>query len=105
MNFEHDLCGPFPREGEEQLQYLDHELHRGVVVVVHHHLVHRWRLDLRLARLQYGRSVGFLGHLKLQERAVRTMSVSIWITRGAFSSPSRRWRVFGPRPGVLDTTC
>src|SRR5690348_11524501 len=62
MNFEHDLGGPFPRQREEELEDLDHEFHRRVVVVVHDDLVHGRRLGLGLARLRDRGAAGFVGH-------------------------------------------
>src|SRR5258708_40009376 len=70
MDFGPDLGGPFPRQGEEHLQHLDHELHGSVIVVVHDHLEHGWRLDLRLARLEYGGAVGFVGHGSAGRRTI-----------------------------------
>src|SRR5450631_247174 len=77
MNFEHDLRGPFPRQREEHLEYLYHEFHGRVVVVVHDDLEHRRRFDLRLARLEYGGAVGFVGHLSAGRRTINEDNLRI----------------------------
>ncbi|MOA61934.1 hypothetical protein D3C78_1872040 [compost metagenome] len=51
MDGQHDLGGQLAVVVEEQLQHLDHEIHRRVVVVEQQHLVHRRRLQRRLGFL------------------------------------------------------
>lgn len=48
VHVEHDLGGLLPVECEEHLQDLDHEIHRGEVVIEQHHLVKRWTCDFGL---------------------------------------------------------
>src|ERR1700704_5824156 len=99
MNFEHDLGGTFPRQGEEQLQHLDHELHRSVIIVVHDDLEHRRRFDLRLARLEDSGAVGFVSHGSAVRRTLKEDNLRfpfrgwnnlqlIWTSGNGFSSPS-----------------
>src|SRR5690606_24927544 len=47
MHMEHDLGRLLRGHREEAHQHLDHEVHRGVVVVEQDHRVHRRRLQLR----------------------------------------------------------
>src|SRR2546421_11117356 len=107
MHFEHDLGSPFPRQREEQLQHLDHEFHRRVIVVVHDDLEHRRRFDLRLARLDERGAVGFFGHgsagggRSMRRTSWSLVGVNLWVepvqyliwpTAGCFSSPSIPWK-------------
>src|SRR5512135_2259338 len=63
MNLQHDLGRLLPPLAEELLQNADHELHRRVIVVQQHHLVHRWRLDARSLLLDDGAFIRPLTHL------------------------------------------
>src|SRR5512133_1613687 len=63
MNLQHDLGRLLPPFDEELLQNTDHELHRRVIVVQQHHLVHRGRLDARSLLLDDGAFVRPLTHL------------------------------------------
>lgn len=48
MYCQHYLCRPFPGHSEELLKNLDHEIHRGVVIVQQEDLIHGWLLKLGL---------------------------------------------------------
>jgi hypothetical protein len=39
MDFQHDLGGCFQIAAKKLLNHKHHELHRGVIVIQHHHLV------------------------------------------------------------------
>src|SRR5688572_668872 len=98
MHFEHDLGSAFPREREEDLEYLDHEFHWSVIVVVHDDLEHRGRLGLLLARLEDCRSGGFVGHVALERgnAGKRDACSLIWTAPGGFSRPFNP--LAAPRP-------
>ncbi len=54
MNFEHDLRGLFTTFVKKILQYDDDKIHRRVVIIQQHHLIHRWWLKLGLLYFKYG---------------------------------------------------
>ena len=74
MHMQHDLGGALAIQREEQLQHLDHEIHRSEIIVDQEHLIQRWAGGFGLGNLHGNAMLVFL----IRTVVAGSLALGIW---------------------------